>query len=172
MRLAQIAQRAETDFVGAPVGIMDQMASSLGRDGEALFIDTRTLMFSRIPIPRSVQLLVIDSGISHQHAGGEYVVRRRESFEAAAQLGVKYLRDLSGQQLAASGLPAAATLARRARHIVHENERVLAAAAALRAADASALGALFNESHASMRDAYETSVPDIDRLVELGQYSS
>ena len=100
--VARIGRAAETDFVGAPVGIMDQMASSLGRDGEALFLDTRTLAFERIPLPAGIDLVVIDSGVKHAHAGGEYVTRRRESFEAAARLGVAYLRDVAIGRASAS----------------------------------------------------------------------
>jgi galactokinase len=166
--LAKIARAAETDFVGAPVGIMDQMVSSLGRDGEALFLDTRTLAVEHIPIPSSIEIIVIDSGITHAHAGGEYATRRRESFEAAALLGIERLRDLDTDSLPRiAELPP--VLARRARHIVTENARVLAAVDALRAGDAPRLGALFAESHASMRDDYETSTPAIDRLVAIAQ---
>ena len=168
VELARIAQAAETDFVGAPVGIMDQMASSLGRDGEALFIDTRALAVERLPLPRSIEIVVIDSGVAHAHAGGEYVTRRRESFEAAALLGVARLRDVDTTMFSRiAQLPP--VLARRARHIVTENQRVLAAVDALRAADAPRLGALFAASHASMRDDYETSTPEVDALVNIGQ---
>jgi galactokinase len=164
--LARIAQAVETEFVGAPVGIMDQFASSLGRPGEALFLDTRTLAVERIPIPSTVDVVVIDSGITHAHAGGEYATRRRESFVAAEMLGVGYLRDVTTEDL-----PRVATLppvlARRARHVVTENERVTLAVAALHDGDAVALGALLAESHASMRDDYETSTPDIDTLVRI-----
>ena len=166
--IARLAQRVETDFVGAPVGIMDQMACSLGRPGEALFVDTRAIAFERIPWPAAAELVVIDSGVSHQHAGGEYVERRRESFAAAAALGVSHLRDVG-----VDALPAIARLpdveARRARHIVTENQRVLDAVAALRAGDLPAVGALFGASHASMRDDYEITTPEIDALVALGQ---
>jgi galactokinase len=166
--LARIAQTVETEFVGAPVGIMDQMASSLGRKGEALFLDTRTLEVQRVPLPHAIEIVVIDSGIAHTHAGGQYAARRRESFEAAALLGVERLRDVDSSALArVDALPP--LLARRARHVVTENERVLAAVAALRAGDAVRLGALFNASHASMRDDYETSTPEIDRLVAIAQ---
>jgi galactokinase len=171
--LATMAQRVETEFVGAPVGIMDQMASSVGREGEALFLDTRTLAIERVPMPASIELAVIDSGISHAHAGGEYATRRRESFEAAALLGVDRLRDVrlrDGDAAAWSRLDALPpVLARRARHIITENDRVLAAVAALRAADADRLGALFAASHASMRDDFETSTPEIDTLVAAAQ---
>jgi len=166
--LAKMAQSAETDFVGAPVGIMDQMASSLGRDGEALFLDTRSLEVKRVPLPASVELVVIHSGITHAHAGGEYVTRRRESFEAAERLGVARLRDADVTMMPAiEALPP--PLNRRARHIVSENSRVLASVEALRAGDAKRLGALLNESHVSMRDDYETSTTDIDVLVTIAQ---
>jgi galactokinase len=164
--LAKAAQRAETDFVGAPVGIMDQMASSLAGERDALFLDTRSLQFERIPLPDRLDLVVIDSGVTHQHAGGEYVLRRHESEEAARLLGVARLRDI-----AIDALPRLAALppllARRARHIVTENDRVLRARSALFAGDLATLGHLFNASHASMRDDYEVSVAAVDRLVEL-----
>jgi galactokinase len=166
--LARLAQSVETDFVGAPVGIMDQMASSLGRDGEALFLDTRSLEVRRVPLPSSIELVVIHSGITHAHAGGEYVTRRRESFAAAEQLGVARLRDIDASMMARiEVLPP--PLHRRARHIVTENARVLAAVAALDAGDVERLGRLLNESHASMRDDYETSTAEIDVLVRIAQ---
>lgn len=166
--LAQIGQAAEVEFVGAPVGIMDQMASSLGHDGEALFIDTRTLAVERIPIPNAVELGVIDSGVAHAHAGGEYSTRRRESFEAAAVLGVEHLRDVTPAMLPRlRALPD--LLARRARHIVTENARVLAAVEALRSGDVPRLSALFAESHASMKDDYEIATPEVNALVEIAQ---
>ena len=149
--LARMGQSVETDFVGAPVGIMDQMASSLGRDGEALFLDTRSLDVQRVPLPSSIELIVIHSGITHAHAGGEYVTRRRESFAAAERLGVAQLRDVDLSMMASvEALPP--PLNRRARHIVSENARVLAAVAALHADDTERLGGLLNESHRSLRD--------------------
>ena len=166
--LAKIARSAETDFVGAPVGIMDQMACSLGRDGQALFLDARTLATESVPLPASFELAVIDSGIEHRHAGGSYVDRRRESFDAAARLGVRFLRDVDLSDLhRLAALPP--LLARRARHIVTENERVLAAVAALRAGNAERLGALVNASHRSLSHDYEVSTPDVDLLVSLAQ---
>ena len=166
--LARMAQSVETEFVGAPVGIMDQMASSLGRDGEALFLDTRTLEVKRVPLPSSIELVVIHSGITHAHAGGEYVTRRRESFEAAERLGVARLRDIDLTMMArVEALPP--PLNRRARHIVSENARVLAAVDALEATDVERLGRLLDESHISMRDDYETSTAEIDVLVQIAQ---
>jgi galactokinase len=165
--LALMACRVETDFVGAPVGVMDQMAASLGAEGAALFIDTRTLHARAVPLPHSIDLLVIHSGLTHAHAGGDYRVRREESFRAAALLGLKYLRDADPSCLPRlEALPP--VLARRARHIITENERVLQAVSALRDGDAARLGELFAASHASMRDDYEISLPEIDTLVRLG----
>ncbi len=166
--IARIAQRAETEFVGAPVGIMDQMACSLGRDREALFVDTRTLDTERIPLPAAGVVAVIDSGQTHRHAGGEYVTRRRESFAAAGRLGVEFLRDagLDGLAQLERDDP---LLARRARHVISENARVIAAVAALRAGALDAAGLLLNASHASMRDDYQISTTEIDALVAIGQ---
>jgi galactokinase len=166
VELARSGQRAEVEFVGAPVGVMDQMAASLAREREALFLDTRTLEFERLPMPAGLDVVVINSGIAHQHAGGDYVTRRRESEEAARLLGVPALRD-AGLDM----LPRVAALppiqARRARHVITENARVLEAREALRQVDLPRIGALFRASHASMRDDYEVSIPQIDLLVSL-----
>jgi galactokinase len=166
LTLAQVAQAAEIEFVGAPVGIMDQMSSSLGRDGEALFVDTRTLAIDRVPLPSTIEIIVIHSGTTHAHASGDYGVRRRESFAAAELLGVKHLRDVTRAALdRIARLPP--PLDRRARHVVTENSRVMDAVACLRRGDAQGLGTLFTASHASMRDDYEVSTSDIDTLVTL-----
>ena len=166
VEIAMVAHRAETEFVGAPVGIMDQMVCSLGELSTALFLDTRTRSFEKVLLPANVEIGVIDSGIAHSHASGEYRVRRRECEEAAAMLGVRQLRELGIEDLKRlDGLPE--PLNRRARHVVTENARVLAAVDAMRAGDAPTLGRLFLESHASMRDDFEVSLPEIDRLVEI-----
>ena len=166
--LARIAQRAEVEFVGAPVGIMDQMACSLAGEREALFLDTRSLKYERIPLPGGLELVVIDSGVAHQHAGGDYVTRRRESEEAARLLGVERLRDAGVDALPRiESLPSA--LARRARHIVTENARVIDARERLMAGDVESFGRLLNASHASLRDDYEVSVAPVDLLVEIAQ---
>ena len=168
VRLARLARAAEVDFVGAPVGIMDQMACSLGQEGEALFIDSRSLAIERLPLPAAVELIVIDSGITHAHSTGSYRIRRAQSFAAAAALGVRCLRDVDMAALPQiSGL--VPILAARARHVVTENARVLRAVEALKAGELVGLGTLLNESHASMRDDYEVSTADIDTLVALGQ---
>lgn len=164
--MARLARQAENEFVGAPVGIMDQMACTFADDHAALFLDTRTLRFERVLMPETGEILVIDSGVAHNHARGDYRTRRAECEQAARHLGVPELRDCGLEDLArAARLPA--PLDRRARHVVTENARVLDAVAALRRADLVAVGALFNASHASMRDDFEVSVPEVDRLVEL-----
>ena len=171
VELARLAQRAEVEFVGAPVGIMDQMASSLAGEREALFLDTRSLAFERVPLPETLELVVINSGVTHQHAGGDYVTRRRESEEAARLLGCDRLRDAPADALyRLRDLPA--VLARRARHVITENTRVLQARAALLDPDLPELGKLFSASHASLRDDYEVSVPPVDLLVELAEEQS
>jgi galactokinase len=164
--LALVARSVENDFVGARVGPMDPMVASLGTPGAALFLDTRTLRFERVPVPAGVGFAVIDSGVTHGHAGGEYNRRRAECEEAARQLGVRELRDVVDAALV-DALPE--PLARRARHVVTENARVLEAVAALRDGDLARLGSLFDASHASMRDDYEVSAPDVDRLADVGR---
>jgi galactokinase len=164
-----LCHRAETVFVGAPVGVMDQMVCSLGSRAHALFLDAATLQAEQIPLPAHVEVGVVDSGLSHSHASGEYRTRRRECEEAAALLKVRWLRDLTLDDLPVlAELPA--PLDRRARHVVTENARVLAAVEALRRGDAISLGNLFLESHASMRDDFEISTPEIDRLVKIAAH--
>jgi galactokinase len=161
--LALAAQRAEVEFVGARVGIMDQLAASLGRLGEALRIDTADLAVDRVPIPTGIAFVVIDSGVRHAHAGGDYNRRRAECEEAARLLGVASLRNVRDLN-ALDRLPA--VLARRARHVLNENERVREAATALSGGDVERLGALFDASHASQRDDFDVSVPEVDALAE------
>jgi galactokinase len=164
--LARLGQRAEVDFVGAPVGIMDQMAASLADRGSALFLDTRTLEHEKVPLPASADLVVVSSGITHSHAGGEYRTRRTECERASSALGVRLLRDATPADLPRiDELPA--PLDRRARHVVTENERVVQAVALLRAGDLPALGRLLVAAHASLRDDFQVSLPEIDRLVEI-----
>jgi galactokinase len=168
LALARLAKEAENDFVGAPVGIMDQMAVTLASDGQALFLDTRSMDYVLVALPPGAELIVVNSGVAHNHAKGDYRTRRAECEQAARDLGVGELRDLDVADLPRlERLPD--PLGRRARHVVTENERVRAAVRAMRAGDLAALGELFYASHASMRDDYEVSIPEIDRLVELAR---
>ncbi|MBI2016634.1 MAG: galactokinase, partial [Candidatus Rokubacteria bacterium] len=114
--IATLAQRSENEHVGASSGIMDQMAASLGAEGEALFLDCRSLTFERIPLPGELELVVVHSGITHDHSAGAYNVRRRECEEAARALGVRQLRDAEPADRARiDALPE--PLSRRARHV-------------------------------------------------------
>ena len=166
--LALLGQRAENDFVGARCGIMDQMAASLADASSALFLDTRSLAYRRVPLPTGADLVVIHSGVSHELSAGDYNTRRAECEEAARLLGVAQLRDLNVAD-AARVNALREPLNRRARHVVTEDARVQAAVTALESGDLERLGQLFGESHASMRDDFEVSVPDVDALVEIAQ---
>jgi galactokinase len=144
------------------------MACALAGEGEALFLDTRTMAYDRVRLPPGVDLVVINSGIAHRHASGDYRTRRAECERAALMLGVPQLRDLTREDL--PRLEALRDpLNRRARHVLTEDQRVLDAVEAMRAGDAARVGALFYESHASMRDDYAVSIAEIDRLVELAR---
>jgi galactokinase len=168
VQMALLGQRAENEFVGAPVGVMDQMACTLASDGKALFLDTRSLEWKVVPLPSSAELVVFNSGIAHNHSKGDYRTRRAECEEAARQLGVRQLRDLDLPDVPrAMELPD--PLGRRARHVITEDARVLDAVRALQAGDLEALGSLFYASHDSMRDDYEVSVPEIDLIVDLAR---
>jgi len=165
--IAEVAHTAETEFVGARSGLLDQLASIYGRRREALLIDLRDLSRVTVALPPDLELAVIDSGERHQHATGEYNRRREECEEAARHLGVGSLRDLEDRPLdeVLERLPP--PLDRRVRHVVTENARVRDSIAALHAPDMSRLGALLDASHRSLRDDYEVSTPQLDRLVDL-----
>jgi galactokinase len=166
-RLARVAYRAETSYVGVPVGIMDQTVVATAEDGHALFLDTRSLETEHVPfdpVGAGLRVVVIDSGIRHKLDDGRYGERRRQCEAAAAALGVDQLRDATPEQVEAAAIDE--TLRRRARHVVTEDERVLRAVAHLRAGDIRALGPLLLASHASLRDDFEVSIPELDRIVD------
>ena len=167
--LAQVGRTAENDAVGAPTGIMDQMASMLGRADAAIFLDCRSLEADVVDLgftDAGLEIVVIDTGVKHSHATGGYGERREACERGAAAMGVPALRDLS-----VDDLPRAAELMddvtfRRVRHIVTENQRVLDTVRALREQGPSAIGELLLASHASMRDDFEISVPELDTAVD------
>jgi len=164
--LARLAQRAENDFIGAPVGIMDPMAVILASPGTALFLDTRSLAWERVPIPRGAELVVVHSGISHSIAAEGYGARRAECERAAGKLGVGSLRELSADDLPRIDL-LEPPLNRRVRHVVTENERVLSTVAAFRDERLEDAGRMFAESHRSLSRDFEVSPPEVDALVDL-----
>jgi galactokinase len=166
LTVALVARRAEADFAGAPVGVMDQIAASLGTVDAALLLDTSSLAWSRIRLPTGSAVMAIDSGVRHHHAGGEYRTRRLECERAAAHLGVRQLCELSLDALPrVARLPA--PLDRRARHVITENIRVRDFVAALTASDLKRCGELLEAAHASLRDDFEVSLPALDALVEV-----
>jgi galactokinase len=171
VQIARTAQRVENEFVGAQVGIMDPMVCSLGDPEHALFIDARSQEHRRVPLPKNAELVVINSGLAHQHSAGDYNTRRAECERACALLGIRQLRDLTLADLPRlDSLPE--VLKRRARHVVTENARVLASIEALKAGNLMELGRLFYASHQSQRDNYQVSIAEIDLLVDLAREHS
>lgn len=163
VQVAQMAQRAEIDHAGVRCGILDQMASSLADTDRALLLDTRSLERRFVPLPPHSAILVIDSGVPRSLAASAYNLRRAECEQAALLLGVASLRDVP-DAVAVETLPE--PMRRRARHVLTENARVLQAVDCASAQD---FGLLMNASHASLRDDYEVSIPQLDRLVLLLQ---
>jgi len=161
-----VAQRAENDYAGMPCGIMDQSASIRCREGHALFLDCRSLEVEHIPFDvaaAGLAVLVIDTKAPHRHVDGEYPARRASCEEAARVLGVPALRDATFDSLARIDSP---ELRRRARHVVTEDQRVLDTVELLRAGRTREIGPVMTASHASMRDDFEITVPEVDTAVE------
>lgn len=156
--LARAALDAEVRATGVPGGLMDQLASIFGEPGHALLIDCRTLSIEPVPIPDTIGVLVVHSGMSRTLAGSAYAQRRAECEAIAADLGLSSLRDATAGQVADRP---------RARHVVSENRRVEEFARALRSNDIGALGPLLVQSHASLRDDYDVSIPELDTLVDI-----
>ncbi len=170
--LARVGRRAENVAVGAPTGIMDQAASVFGETDAAVFLDCRTIEVEQVPLgfaAAGLALLVVDTRVEHAHATGGYRDRREACERGARELGVPALRDVSLADLPAAERRLDPVTYRRVRHIVTEDDRVLRSVAALKAHDTAAFGALMYESHASMRDDFEISVPELDTVVEVAR---
>ena len=168
--LARLTQRAENEFVGAPTGLMDQLASLRCTRGHALFLDTRSLDEEQVPLDPgadALALLVVDTRVHHSHGDGSYGNRRAACERAAKELGVRSLRDVETEGLEERLAGLDDELRRRARHVVTENARVVAAVEALRGRDWPRLGVLMGESHTSLRDDYEVSCPELDATVDV-----
>ncbi|MFF5472885.1 galactokinase [Streptomyces achromogenes] len=170
-RLARLCQRAENVYVGAPTGIMDQTASACCETGHALFLDTRDLSQRQIPFDlaaEGLRLLVVDTQVKHAHSGGEYGKRRAGCEKGAALLGVDALRDIpyDGLDAALARLGDEADVVPLVRHVVTENERVERTVALLRAGDPRAIGPVLTEGHASLRDDFRISCPELDLVVD------
>jgi galactokinase len=161
--LARLCSRVENEWVGAQTGLLDQLAALCSEEGHAVRLDMRDLAVEPVALALDGwRLVTVDSGVAHAHAGSGYNDRRCECLEACEALGVASLRDASAADV--ERLPA--PLDRRARHVLEENARVDAAVDGLRSGDLPALGRLLDASHASLRDLYEVSVPEVDALVE------
>jgi galactokinase len=164
--LAAICRDAEALGAGVRCGIMDPFVSLHGQTGAALLLDCRSLDWRAVRIPADrIAFVVADTGVRHSLASGEYGERRRECEDAARILGVDVLRDATPSDVARARDRLGDVLHRRARHVVHENGRVLAAVPALESGDADAFGLLLDDSHASLRDDFSVSCPELDALV-------
>ena len=163
LRAAKLARAIETDFVGAPVGLMDQIAAQ-GRPGGAQLIDFRDESVRPVSVPSALHVEIVDSGLRHENRSGGYAERRAECARACALLGISSLREVDGDLSSVDRLPD--PLARRVRHVITENERVREAVDALGRADFARFGAILTASHRSLRDDFEVSLPAIDAIVD------
>jgi galactokinase len=172
--LALLCQKAENEFVGARVGIMDQFVSLFGQEQKALLLDCRSLEFELLPLPDNVRLIICNTMVKHELASSAYNERR-----AQCEAGVKHLakfvpnvialRDVTREQLEQFGRDLPEVVYRRCRHVITENARVLSAARALEEGDLREFGRLMAESHQSLRDDYEVSSEELDLMVELAR---
>jgi galactokinase len=172
--LARLCQRAENEFVGAKSGIMDQFISANGAENHALLLDCRDLSFKLAPIPANVALVIANTMVKHSVADGEYATRRAEVEEATAVIArhrpeVRFLRDATVNDLARWGSEMSTNVLKRARHVITENTRTVAAAEALINHDLSKLGRLMAEAHLSYSKDFEASCVEADAMVALAQ---
>ena len=172
VEIAKLAREAENGFVGVACGIMDQMASTFGEQGKALLLDCRSLAHETVEIPSGLKIVVVNSGVRHSLASSEYNKRRAECEEGVRSLaglrpGVRSLRDVGPDDEAQFFAALPPVVRKRCRHVVSENARVLEAVTAMRSGDTARLKLLMAASHASLRDDYEVSCPELDILVAL-----
>lgn len=174
MTLAQLCQRAENEYVGVACGLMDQFASAHGVEGHALYFDARSLEWEALPLPGDTVLVIADSGVRRSLANSAYNQRRAECEQAVELLRhflphIQTLRDVSTTEFAAFSENLPPVVRRRAEHVVKEIHRVHTAVTALRLGDQHTFGALMYAGHASMRDLYEASTPELDALVDIAR---
>ena len=175
--ISGLCQKAEHEYAGTLCGIMDQFITVFGEAGHALMLDCRSLQHQLLPIPHHLRLVVCNSMVRHEHSSGEYNRRREECEEGVRLLqtllpAVRALRDVQAAELEVYKDALPEVVYRRCRHVVTENERVLAAAKALQTGDAKGFGNLMYRSHASLRDDYQVSCKELDLLVELASSST
>jgi galactokinase len=172
LEIAQLAREAENGFVGVACGIMDQTASTFGEPGQALLLDCRSLAHETVELPAGLRIVVVNSGVRHSLGTSAYNQRRAECEEgvrilASLRPGVRSLRDVGSDDEAPFFAALPAVVRKRCRHVVSENARVLEAVTAMRGGDTGRMKVLMAASHASLRDDYEVSCPELDVLVEL-----
>ncbi len=169
VEMARLGQKTENEWVGANTGIMDQMIAANGQAGFALLIDCRDLSTEPIPLPKGTAVLIMDTATRHTHTDSGYNERRKSCERAAQFFGVSHLRDVTIEQFEARAAELDDVTMRRARHIITENERTLAAAAAMKAGDAEKLGELMNASHASLHIDFEVTNNELDIMARIAQ---
>ena len=170
--MAKLARFADREWVGVQSGIMDQMIAALGQEGHALLIDCRSLAFEPVPIPEGTCVLVLDTATRRGLVDSAYNQRVAQCRSAARHFGVPALRDVTLEDLNTRGKELDATIRRRARHVVTENQRTLQAVEAMRRGDAAHLGRLMNASHQSLQEDYQVSSRELDLMVELARQQS
>lgn len=173
---ALLGVRVENEFVGVPTGIMDQMISALGKADHALLLDCRKYdtgyKFSYVPIPAGVSLLACDTTVRRRLANtgeNQYAIRRQQAEQGAHLLGVRSLRDVTPDQLAANADKLPDVVRKRVTHVVHENERTLKVVEALQHGDLATAGKMINEGHTSLSKLYEVSIPELDTMADIAQ---
>lgn len=170
-RIAQLAQRAENAYVGTNCGILDQLSSACGIEGQAMLMDCRTLALTPAPLPDGVAVVIADTGKRRGLVDSAYNERRAQCEAGAKALGVSHLRDvtLHGLRTAVAGGTLSAQAARRCEHVIAEDGRTQAAFACLRAGDAEALGQLMDQSHDDLRQKFEVTCAELDDLVAIAR---
>jgi len=173
-QIAKLCQRAENEFVGARVGIMDQFVSCHGKAGHAVLLDCRSLDYDLVPIPEQVQLVICNTMVRHELSGGEYNMRRAQCEEGVRILSqsnpkIRALRDVTVRELQARRSEMPEVVFRRCLHVVKENERVLETKKFFEKGDLSSIGKLMLDSHESLRDLFEVSCRELDAMVEAAR---
>ncbi|MCC8463314.1 galactokinase [Photorhabdus bodei] len=167
--IALNGQQAENEFVGCHCGIMDQLISAQGKKNHSLLIDCRHLTTQAVSMPKDIVVMIINSNKKRELVGSEYNIRRAQCEQAAALFGVKALRDVVLDEFEKRSAELDSIVTKRARHVITENERTLLAAKALAEGDIPLIAELMAQSHQSMRDDFEITVPEIDILVDIVQ---
>lgn len=167
--MARLGQQVENQWMGVNSGIMDQMISAAGEAGHALLIDCRDLATTAVPLPPGTVIIILDTSTRRGLVDSAYNERREQCDAAAAYFGVSALRDVDMARFQAEAEGLDEVTRGRARHVISENERVIAAQQAMQAGDAVRLGQLMNQSHTSLRDDFEVSSPALNTIVEIAQ---